>query len=352
MAAGGSTADDVSTLEPGGHDPKQNGFTLQGLEMVFDGAVDAYFRARASLLFQIDSSGESQFELEEAYAETASLPYNLQVRAGQYMTDFGRLNPTHPHAWSFVDMPLVNARLLGGDGLRNPGARVSWLMPTKFYSELFLGIQNSKGETAYSFLNEEELFGRTPIDRGIDSLGDLLYVPRYAASFELTESQTALVGASAGFGPNASGADTRTELYGVDLFWKWKSPRHHGGFPFLSWQTEGMLRRYEAGADPASSLPAEMLLDYGAYSQVAWGFEKGWVAALRGDWVSGDKAAFYPDPNRDARWRISPNLTWYPTEYSKLRLQYNYDDRKNIGVDHSVWLQLEFLLGAHAAHKF
>ena len=32
--------------------------------------------------------------------------------------------------------------------------------------------------------------------------------------------------------------------------------------------------------------------------------------------------------------------------------QYNYDDRKGIGTDHSLWFQFEFLLGAHAAHKF
>jgi len=55
---------------------------------------------------------------------------------------------------------------------------------------------------------------------------------------------------------------------------------------------------------------------------------------------------------RAQRWRLSPNLTWYPTEFSKIRLQYNYDKRSGIGSDHSVWLQFEFLLGAHAAHKF
>jgi hypothetical protein len=45
-------------------------------------------------------------------------------------------------------------------------------------------------------------------------------------------------------------------------------------------------------------------------------------------------------------------MTWYPTEFSKIRLQYNYDDRKSVGTDHSVWMQFEFLLGAHASHKF
>ena len=61
---------------------------------------------------------------------------------------------------------------------------------------------------------------------------------------------------------------------------------------------------------------------------------------------------FGVDPQRDTRWRLSPNLTWYPSEFSKIRLQYNYDDRKNIGVDHSIWLQFEFLLGSHGSHKF
>jgi len=55
---------------------------------------------------------------------------------------------------------------------------------------------------------------------------------------------------------------------------------------------------------------------------------------------------------RAERFRLSPNLTLYPTEFSKVRLQYNYDHRDGIGSDHSLWLQFEFILGAHAAHKF
>ena len=77
---------------------------------------------------------------------------------------------------------------------------------------------------------------------------------------------------------------------------------------------------------------------------------------MRGDYVTGNQAQYEKlygaDLARATRWRISPNLTWYPSEFSKIRLQYNYDDRDRIGVDHSIWLQFEFLLGAHAAHKF
>jgi hypothetical protein len=103
--------------------------------------------------------------------------------------------------------------------------------------------------------------------------------------------------------------------------------------------------------DPAVTLPPEILSDRGVYSQLLWGIKPRWVAGLRGEFASGDTAAFDSQLRAD-RFRLSPNLTWYPTEFSKLRLQYNYDHRDGIGRDHSVWLQVEFLLGAHASHKF
>lgn len=364
LAAGTSTASDLEHLQLGGHDPRQRGFTLQNVEAVFEGMVDPYFRGQANVIFVIDPEGETIVEAEEAYLETISLSANLQVRAGQFLTEFGRLNSTHPHAWDFVDQPLVNGRFLGGDGLRSVGARLSWLAPTPFYSELFLTIANSQGETAFSFRNEHEgepFLGRPAMERSVRGLDDMLFVPRYAVSFDLNDSQTILAGASAAFGPNSAGSATDTQIYGLDLFWKWTSPRQHGGFPFVSWQTESMLRRFEAGEFPGDlelpALPAETLEDYGFYSQVAYGFRKGWVAAVRGDYVWPAHKARYErlldlDPERASRWRISPNLTWYPTEFSKLRLQYNFDHRQTIGEDHSVWFQLEFLLGSHAAHKF
>ena len=69
------------------------------------------------------------------------------------------------------------------------------------------------------------------------------------------------------------------------------------------------------------------------------------------------QSAFTDDNTRQSRSRISANLTWYPTEFSKIRLQYNHDflDENDFlasrDVD-SVFLQFEFILGAHGAHKF
>jgi len=364
VAAGTSTASDIDRLQPGGHDPKERGFTVQNLESVFEGKVDPYFRGQANIVLQIDPHGDTTIEAEEAYLETMALPFNLQVKAGQFFTEFGRLNPSHPHTWDFVDQPLVNSRFLGEDGLRSAGARVSWLVPTPFYSELFMTIANSQGGTAFSFRNDHDgqlFFGRPAIEGSVKTFGDMLFVPRYTASFNLSDSQTLLAGASAAVGPNSSGTDADTQVLGLDLFYKWKSPRQHAGFPFVTWQTEGMMRRFEAaafsGASGNPALPHEVLYDYGFYSQISYGFRKGWIAALRGDYVFPGNDGRYqqivgPDLDRATRWRISPNLTYYPSEFSKIRLQYNFDHREFFGDDHLVWVQFEFLLGTHAAHKF
>jgi hypothetical protein len=164
-----------------------------------------------------------------------------------------------------------------------------------------------------------------------------------------------LLGASGAFGPNNSGPTARTSIYGADLYWKWKSPTASGGFPFVAVQSEYLARRYDAALRTASGashlLPAETLRDNGAYAQVQWGIKPRIIAALRGEVVDGDKASFVV-PDRQRRTRLSPNLTWFPTEFSKFRIQYNHDERRGLGGDHTLLVQFEFLLGAHAAHKF
>jgi hypothetical protein len=362
MDVGGSTASDPSQfLQLGDHDPNTRGFTMPNAEISLDGAVDPYFKGFANIVLKLDHNNETSIELEEAYAQTMSLPGNFEAKAGQFYAAFGRQNAQHPHQWAFVDDPIILTRTFGPDGLRNVGGQLSWLAPTPFYTEAFLGVFNGQGSTAFSFRNPgqpdssgvDRVHGRATTDLTLRGPGDLLYVPRLASSFDLTEQQTLVVGASAAFGPNETGTDLRSQVYGVDLYWKWKPANAQAGFPFVSWQTEALYQRFDAGADPSAFLTSEVLRDWGFYSQVLWGFRPRWVAGLRGEYASGNHGEYDPnDVYRGERTRISPDLTFYPSEFSKIRLQYNYDHGASFGVEHSVWLQFEFLLGAHGAHKF
>ena len=361
FALAGSSARDLSHIEVGDHDPQQRGFNARNIELAFDGAVDPYFEGFANIVFKLDNDNETEVEVEEAFMQTTNLPFGLQLKGGQFFAAFGRLNPQHPHVWDFADDALVHGRLLGPDGLRGVGAQISWTLPTPWYSQLILASQNGRGSTGFSFRNPGDngiFFGRETTDREARGLQDFVWIPRWENSIDLSPTQVVLAGVSGAFGSNETGANARTQIYGGDLFYKWKSAHAEGGFPFLKWQTEVMYRRFEAGRGVDESFPvAETFHDWGLYSQVLWGFRKGWVAGLRGDYIHMQNSRFTDDEDRQSRSRISANLTWYPTEFSKLRLQYNHDflesnfflaDRE---VD-SVFLQFEFILGAHGAHKF
>src|SRR5438874_2203401 len=361
FALAGSTARDLSHIEVGDHDPQQRGFNARNIELAFDGAVDPYFEGFANIVFKLDNDNETEVEVEEAFMQTTNLPFGLQLKGGQFFAAFGRINPTHPHTWDFADDPLVNGRLLGPDGLRGVGAQISWTLPTPWYSQLIFAAQNGRGNTGFSFRNPGDdgiFFDRETTDREVRGLQDFVWIPRWENSVDLSPTQVVLAGVSGAFGSNETGTNARTQIYGADVFYKWKSAHAEGGFPFVKWQSEFMYRRFQAGRGANESFPvAETFHDWGLYSQVLWGFRKGWVAGIRGDYLHMQDSRFTDDPDRQSRSRISANLSWYPTEFSKLRLQYNHDFLESNfflsgrEVD-SVFLQFEFILGAHGAHKF
>lgn len=359
FSAGFSTVneDEIRVLHGGGHDPKQNGFTVQNVELSFLGAVDPYLRAESHIVFQLDEQGATGVELEEAFLTTQTLPHGLQLKAGQFFTEVGRLNQQHPHAWYFADQPVISSRMFGGDGLRGPGIRLSWLTPLPYYSELLFTVQNARGETQFSFLSTsaELAFSGVPfVARKVDGPEDMLYALRSFNSVSLSEATTLNLGSSAVLGPNASGADARTTILGADAFLRWQRPVSYQGYPFVNWQSEALFRSYEAGPTPISggAIPRTTLHDWGFYSLLVWGYRRGWVGGVRIDYANGDGNA--GDPLRDGRLRLSANLTHYPTEFSKIRLQYNADRAQHLNDKpaHSVWVQFEFLIGAHGAHKF
>jgi hypothetical protein len=386
-AAGTSTAtsSEIGDLQGGAHDPNRRGFTLQQAELSLMGAVDPYVSGEAHIVFTTGG-----VELEETFMTTQALPGGLQVEAGHFLTEFGLINPSHPHAWDWLDQPVINSRLFGGDGLRAPGVRIGWLAPLPWYSDLHAGAQNAdEGETTFSFIGEEGIGGRPAAKDSIDDLGDLLYLVRWNNSWDLTDEWTLLQGVSGLHGPNATGEDGETWIYGADLKLRWRSHENFRGYPFFLWQTEVAKRDYTAdyfvaGAEsegenghshdhdhghshagdeeeddeePQEDIGGDILRDYGLYTQALYGFRYGWAAGLRYEWASGRHASVEGrdnDPLRDDRHRVSPLLVWRPTEYSRFCLQYNFDHADHLkgGDAHTVWLGGEILYGAHPAHTY
>jgi hypothetical protein len=325
-------------LQTGGHDPAKNGFTLQQLEMSIRKSVDPYFRFDSNIVFLPDG-----VELEEAYGTTLALPHSLQVRAGQFLTRFGRLNATHPHAWDFIDQPFAIGRVFGGDGNRGVGVELSYLTPAPFFLELVGSATDATGaETARSFLGAAEL----PHGTSLDVMATL------AAKefFELSPDWSLATGQSFAAGPNATGRDKRTDVYGIDVYLKYR-PITRGSYTIVALQTEWLLRRRQ--------VPERLRSDVSGYAYASWRFARRWGTAARyevGTPVRDEDGDTGDDLDPEwvrARHRAAINLTFWPTEFSRLRAQGEVDlPRWREQPTWSVILALELSVGAHGAHKF
>jgi len=372
FAIGSSTARDEQILElkGGEHDPRKRGVTIQQAELQLNGAVDDWLTAQGVLVTFLDpEEGETVVELEEAWLQTQNLPYGLQFKVGHYFTEFGRVNPLHPHAWDWQDQPVILSRVFGPEGMRAPGARVSWLAPTHQYLELFAGVQNANGETMTSFLSSDEGYEERSIGgrlyagdlRDVRSGDDLVWTGRVATTLHLGHERHLGFGASAAFGPNATGPDADTLIWGVDFAYQWRPADYQPRDRFLRVQGEFVRRAFDAAgqSDDAAAggpfaLPQQTLDDWGGYVYGLVGFDGGFAAGLRVDWASGSGDSYLGDGTfgrrsdafRTDRVRVSPLVQYQISPFSRMRLQYDYDDSDHLaGGEHSVWLGFEVMLG-------
>ena len=325
--------------QSGGHDPTKTGFNLQQVEMSLHKSVDPYFRFDSYIVF-----GQFGVEIEEAYATTISLPWNLQARAGQFLTRFGRINPTHPHQWDFVDQPFALGRVFGGEGNRGLGFELSHLLPLPWYAEIIASVTDPVGEaTARTFYGARDLGIRTPFD-----FQSTLALKQF---FPLSDDWSLLWGLSGAAGPNPTGHGNRSEIFGTDLYLKYR-PISRGGNTTVSLQTEWFYRRRQ--------VPEDVLQDVNGYAYLFWRFALRWAAAARYEhgsptWaMTGRNPGDYLDSYwTDHRHRASANVTFWPSEFSRIRLQgssdaIGWESRVNL----AVFLAFEVAIGAHGAHRF
>ena len=115
--------------------------------MAISAAVDPYFD-----LFTTFHLSAGEFEIEEAYFKTRQLPLGLQMKAGKFLSHFGRMNGQHEHTWNFNDAPLILKTFFGAEGLNEKGIQIGWLAPTHFY--LLFGAEILAGENEASFGRE------------------------------------------------------------------------------------------------------------------------------------------------------------------------------------------------------
>ena len=342
--------------------PGERSFNLGESELVLSANVDPYFSA--TMIAAI--TGEDEIEVEEAYFRTLALPSGFTAKGGRFFSGMGYLNEVHAHAWDFVDQPLVYQAFYGGQ-LAQDGVQLKWLAPTELFVEL--GAEVGNGQAFPGTRRGRNGFnGATAYAHVGGDLGESTSWRVGASWLELRAENRSFEDLNEFDEPVLNSFTGKSRTWGVDAILKW-SPSGNTGRQQLKVQGE-YLRRKEDGeltfdAEGLGLSDAYRSEQSGWYLQSVFRFWPRWRIGVRYDVLDSGSSRIalvdagvlppeaFPalldaDPDR-----VSMMLDWSPSEFSRLRAQYAWDDARDEGRrDRQLRLQYIYGIGAHSAHKY
>jgi hypothetical protein len=310
-------------------------FALQSGELFLSAPIDPFLRGYTAIV----GSSEEGFDIEEAALITTSLPWNLTVKGGRFFADVGRFPHWHVEQLPFVDRPPSIERLIPGES-RAEGVEVAWLAPIEHYVRVTAGIYNSIGET-----DELPPTVGSNGSRGFDQLTWLVHPATY---FDLTDTLNLELG-----GTFATIADRGARyLYGFDATLRHQpgTSELYQGFVLGSewyWNDEEFADFVEIGTDTDGNpiLDSERFRRDGGYGYLEGFFGRQYSLGARFDYA---EEPFGPV---DRQLTYSAFATWYPSEFQRLRFQFDQIDQRHARNDQRFTLQWTAFLGSHT-HGF
>ncbi|MEA3372191.1 MAG: hypothetical protein U9Q62_00745, partial [Campylobacterota bacterium] len=310
---------------------------------------------------------EEGVEIEEAYFTTTALPAGLRIKGGKFKSDFGRHNNSHHHAWNFADAPLVYEAFLGSHGINEKGAQLQWVAPIDTY--LMVGLEVLQGEN-------EQMFGNGEIQHDInetttDDVAEAANAPSLTVAYAKTSFDIGNTSLLAGVsyakgdsridhlddGENPHAFYGESTLYGADLTFK----HYYSSYRSLSWENELIYRdmdgiQYSGVTSGSADMNKKQA---GYYTQLIYAHNQNWRTGLRYDDIYKNNV----NGNEiNAGDRYSVMAEYNPSEFSRIRLQYNvnkalfeHDDATDSYIQKdlkSVIVQFNYAIGAHGAHAF
>jgi hypothetical protein len=348
----------ISGFAPGGEiGPGKRGFGLGESELVVSANVDPHFAG--NLILSV--TPEDTIAVEEAYGQFLTAPYGLSPKFGRFLSGVGYLNEQHPHAWDFVDAPLVYQAFLGGR-YANDGVQVKWLAPIDHFLELGGEVGNGAGfpgtERNRNGAGSGALFAHAGGDIGVS------HSWRAGLSWLATRAQDRAYVAGDTQGRDALlGFTGRSRIAIADFVWKY-APNGNSRESNVKVQGE-YFRRRESGDltyDLDGMLGLTSASPYGSrqsgwYLQGVWQMNPEWRVGARADRLDpgqvdyGANAALLDTAGFKPR-RGSVMVDYNPSEFTRIRLQYSRSQTLPGIADNEWFVQYILSLGAHGAHKY
>ncbi len=321
-AAGGNSAPLSATLQP------FPSLQMHESEVGFQAIIDPYARGDFFISF-----GEEGVNLEEGYITFTALPAGVVAKVGKMRSVFGKVNLMHNHVLPWIDRPIVNTNLVGGeDGIDDAGVSIERILPAPKGIFLEATGQVFRGDSADVFKASQK--------------SDVSTVAHLRGYKDITESTNLDIGLSYARGHNDAGTnsvtplsstDFLTQLYGVDATLRWKPLRrsiYHsfvGRSEFIWSQRQQPLREQRA---------------FGFYTSADYQMKRRWFLGGRYDWSDRSRFANVTDKGG------SVVLTYWPSEFSQIRGQYRFTNYAENIKANELLMQVIFSLGAHGAHPF
>ncbi len=144
----------------------------------------------------------------------------------------------------------------------------------------------------------------------------------------------------------------RQTMEGIDITFRWEPPGQKLYKSFI-WQTEFFASQREVGSfdEAGSTVDVKDMNSLGFYTFGEYQLTQRLFAGMRFDYSQ------FPTNDKDSEWSISPYLTFWQSEFTRLRLEYTHSERNSVTMpveegDNSLTLQATFTLGAHKPHPF
>ncbi len=315
---------------PAGEDDNVSA-TPREFEFSFQAALDPYTHTKIFITreqdFEIagfpEEEGEAEegggFEIEEGYMYWVGLPGGLGLKLGKFRQEIGLFNRWHTHALLDVERSLAATAFLGEDGLIQTGGQLA--LPSLTTGA---GTQTLLFEVARA--SNDALFAGG---------NELSYLGRVQSFWDLGPSGFVQLGATGVYGRNGD-ADLESKLLGLDVYYRW-TPPGRALYRDVQLRAEWYVARQELG--PAT------LDGNGGYGHVNYRLNRRWIVGARVDYV--DAMGGGPD-----LFQIAPSLTFWQSEWVRLRLQYNYLKPEGGGGNHTVLFQTVWAVGPHKHESY
>ena len=309
------------------------GLQFDEAELSVISVVDPYWTLMGNLVF-----APSEVSAEEVWARNSNIP-GVQLKLGLLRGTFGKHGLLHPHAFPFIQAPIVMGNTIGEEGFKDAGLEAAWLTPLPWYSELTGGV--------YQALAADE---QNPLDFGSTRHDNIPYLGHFKNQFDLSDATTLELGQSFLQGRGADGH--RHAALGFDVTVRNVPPKDANR---RGWILQGEYLQKGTSVDGAYSREAD-----GGYASFQYRLSQIWWVGVRGEQARDSYTDFLVDgagdPIPGKINRGSANIAWCPSEFSSVRLEYSHAQADAGGGitpnDDRIMIQMSYTIGYHPAHPF